>query len=81
MVTTMLSFEYMLYRERVWVTLSLPHGAQGGYWHVNIDKYHKGELYKRNGRWEFSTDRLDCYDTERLGAIIDDREYWDNVLN
>lgn len=60
--------------EDTWdVELSQPTGA-GGTWHIMVDKFYFGQMWKRNGKWEGYINGktgLTFTDILILGDIID----------
>lgn len=59
--------------ERKKVIISQPTGASGAY-HINIDRYHHGQMFKRNGEWVgyfAATSELQWADVLVIGEIID----------
>jgi hypothetical protein len=76
-----LVFEYSQNKTLVMVRLSMPYGAGGDGYHVNINGYHMGVLRFRAGQWECTTDRVSPEDIQRFASIIEGRDYWDKVLN
>lgn len=56
------------------VVISEPNGGGGGSYHINIDRYHHGQMFKRNGEWVgyfAATSELQWSDVLVIGEIID----------
>lgn len=75
-----LKFEYSANKTLVKVSLSKPNGGADSY-QVLINDYYYGDLYSAGDVWICTTDRLNIKHIERFGALIEDQNYWNKVLN
>ena len=57
------------------VTLSAPFGDGVGSWHLNVDGYHWGSMWKRGNMWVFyggGKEKLTLDDIAALGEMIEE---------